>query len=220
MHIRSFVTITVPTQDSAEDASGHRPRVLQRLEAILEEKLKSARQTIALLGPEEPGYSTSFLECSAYRHVFDAFIQSFTTYRPLLLKIKREYDHAFEDALKAAHENVRMRADLAVAEKEREHKVAEGRRAVQESTVRQKKAMQSRIKDLKSQIELSSAMAKEAEAEAHALRLQVKGARKEIRDMRSQSRQIQRQLMNDSAWQGLGSGSAALASVDSVPSDI
>lgn len=110
---------SIPLQDCGEGKEEYKPRALQRLEAILADKLFNAGRTARLLGPEGPGYSTCLLECQAYRQAFDAFIQSFTTYRPLLMKIKKEYDVAFEDALKAAHENIHMRADLVEAQRQR-----------------------------------------------------------------------------------------------------
>jgi hypothetical protein len=47
----------------------------------------------------------------AYRQAFEAFIHSFTTYRPLLLRIKSQYDAALDDALESAQENIHMRCD-------------------------------------------------------------------------------------------------------------
>lgn len=52
----------------------------------------------------------------AHRQTFEAFIHSFTTYRPLLMKIKRAYDTALVDALQMLHDNVHMRAELAAQE--------------------------------------------------------------------------------------------------------
>lgn len=45
----------------------------------------------------------------AYRQAFEAFIHSFTTYRPLLLRIKAQYDAALDDALESMQENIHMR---------------------------------------------------------------------------------------------------------------
>lgn len=53
--------------------------------------------------------------------------QAFTTYKPLLHKIKLEYDAALDEALKSSHENIIMRAELAVAEQRRARAVEEAR---------------------------------------------------------------------------------------------
>lgn len=50
----------------------------------------------------------------AHRQVFEAFIHSFTTYRPLLLGIKGAYEEALQDALASQAENIHMKAQLAV----------------------------------------------------------------------------------------------------------
>ncbi len=50
----------------------------------------------------------------AHRQVFEAFIHSFTTYRPLLLKVRAAYEEALQDALTSQADNIHMKAQLAV----------------------------------------------------------------------------------------------------------
>lgn len=47
---------------------------------------------------------------------FDAFLQSFTTYRSILMRVKHEYDAALDDALASVYDNVHMRAELAAVD--------------------------------------------------------------------------------------------------------
>ena len=56
------------------------------------------------------------LRLDAYRQAFDALVNSLTTYKPLLTRLKAEYDAALEDALRSSYENIHMRAALAVSE--------------------------------------------------------------------------------------------------------
>ena len=58
--------------------------------------------------------AASNLVLDAHRQVFEAFIHSFTTYRPLLLGIKEAYEEALQDALASQAENIHMKAQLAV----------------------------------------------------------------------------------------------------------
>ena len=46
--------------------------------------------------------------------MFEAFIHSFTTYRPLLLKIRAAFEEALHDALASQADNIHMKAQLAV----------------------------------------------------------------------------------------------------------
>jgi hypothetical protein len=44
--------------------------------------------------------------------VFNAFLNAFTTYKPLLASIKKEYERALNDAMAATHDNIYMAAAL------------------------------------------------------------------------------------------------------------
>lgn len=54
------------------------------------------------------------LVLDAHRQVFEAFIHSFTTYRPLLLKVRAAFEEALQDALSSQADNIHMKAQLAV----------------------------------------------------------------------------------------------------------
>ena len=58
--------------------------------------------------------ATANLVLDAHRQAFEAFIHSFTTYRPLLLKVKEAYEEALQDALSSQADNIHMKAQLAV----------------------------------------------------------------------------------------------------------
>lgn len=46
---------------------------------------------------------------------FEGFLQSMTTYRPLLLRIKAAYDPVLRDAMASTYDNVHMKSELAQA---------------------------------------------------------------------------------------------------------
>ena len=59
--------------------------------------------------------SASAVSWAARRHRGTCFLL-LATCRPLLLRIKKAYDFALEDALHMTHDNVHMRAELAARE--------------------------------------------------------------------------------------------------------
>ena len=63
--------------------------------------------------PDRNSLATANLVLDAHRQVFEAFIHSFTTYRPLLLKIWGAYEEALQDALNSQADNIHMKAQLA-----------------------------------------------------------------------------------------------------------
>ena len=63
---------------------------------------------------DRPTLAGAGLVLDAHRQVFEAFIHSFTTYRPLLLGIKGAYEEALQDALASQADNIHMKAQLAV----------------------------------------------------------------------------------------------------------
>ncbi|KAL3144005.1 hypothetical protein ABBQ32_003813 [Trebouxia sp. C0010 RCD-2024] len=90
------------------------PILLQNLHAFLAEKLQMAdRLQLAYSQPDRSSLATANLVLDAHRQVFEAFIHSFTTYRPLLLKIRGAYEEALQDALACQADNIHMKAQLA-----------------------------------------------------------------------------------------------------------
>ena len=86
------------------------------LQATLDKKLSNAEKMASAYGPIRAGWATSMLRLDAYRQVFEALVSTMTTYKPILSKIKVEYDAALEDALRSSYDNIHMRASLAVSE--------------------------------------------------------------------------------------------------------
>lgn len=83
-----------------------RPILMAKLEAMLMEKIRVAERMVspAYLAQEKRGTNRAMgaanLRLDAHRQVFEAFIQAFTTYRPLLRRIKDEYEQVLDDGLR------------------------------------------------------------------------------------------------------------------------
>ena len=71
------------------------------------------RLQAAYAQPDKSSLATTNLVLDAHRQVFEAFNHSFTTYRPLLLKIQGAYEEALQDALNSQADNIHMKAQLA-----------------------------------------------------------------------------------------------------------
>ncbi|KAG2501135.1 hypothetical protein HYH03_000953 [Edaphochlamys debaryana] len=128
----------IPLED---DELGRTPKLLQRLEALLEEKLSLVER----LGNGNKGFAAAQLRTDAFRQVFDAFLHSFTTYRSLLLRIKQEYDVALDDALASLYDNVHMKAELAVVDERMATAVQQARARAQEDAAAVRKELQDQL---------------------------------------------------------------------------
>ena len=79
----------------------------------LQSNCTDCRLHAAYAQPDKSSLATANLVLDAHRQVFEAFIHSFTTYRPLLLKIRGAYEEALQDALNSQADNIHMKAQLA-----------------------------------------------------------------------------------------------------------
>mmetsp|Transcript_28686 Transcript_28686/g.80761 ORF Transcript_28686/g.80761 Transcript_28686/m.80761 type:complete len:303 (+) Transcript_28686:92-1000(+) len=116
-------------------SSSRQPHLLQHLELLLQDKLHKSEKLASPYGPghRDPAVAAN-LRFGAHRDVWEAFIQSFGTYRPLMASIKEEYDNALQQALVASAENVSMRTQLAEAEERKVKSMDQARAEVMAST--------------------------------------------------------------------------------------
>lgn len=91
----------------------HERRVLQ---ALLGKKLESAQERATTHGPIRSQWAVATLRLDAYRQVFETLINSMTTYKPVLQRIRNQYDTALDEALKTTYEHIHMRAEIAIAD--------------------------------------------------------------------------------------------------------
>mmetsp|Transcript_2185 Transcript_2185/g.3296 ORF Transcript_2185/g.3296 Transcript_2185/m.3296 type:complete len:272 (-) Transcript_2185:298-1113(-) len=172
------------------------PKLLQRLEGLLDEKLS----LIDRLGSGSKGFAAAQLRTDAYRQVFDAFLHSFTTYRSLLLRVKQEYDVALDDALASLYDNVHMKAELEVRQERMEAALHEARlKAVEDAT--------SVKKELEDQLQTFENRAIDAEKSCHAVELEIQKCRLAVSELRAEAAKLKNEnnelklrLLEDSSW--------------------
>ena len=112
-----------------------KPTLLRDLERMLRDKLRLARRAAGVddeRGDDERSLSAAddpdaFASLDAYRQTFDAFVDAFTTYKPLLSEIKRRYDRALDGALRSERACAGLRAEVAAAERRRLAEVRDAR---------------------------------------------------------------------------------------------
>jgi hypothetical protein len=85
-----------------------------RLQSRPQQQVLDCRLQAAYGQRDRSSLTTANLVLDAHRQVFEAFIHSFTTYRPLLLKVRAAYEEALQDALTSQADNIHMKAQLAV----------------------------------------------------------------------------------------------------------
>ena len=187
-----------------------KPALLLQLESLLQEKLrqtgklaeaKTGRWGAASHEPIEDAYDPSgVLALEAHRQTFEAFINAFATYRPLLEKVKDHYDRALDAALKTEHENVFLRSELAAVER-RKAKAIESARA--EANAKAANARGDLARRAVVAEEAAAAAAKAVasrDAEIEALRAQVAALTRE-RDDAVKERGIMRdKALADASW--------------------
>jgi hypothetical protein len=75
------------------------------------------------------------LQLDAYRQVFDILINSMTTYKPVLQRIRKNYDTALESAMKSSFDNMHLRTEVGLAEIRRDQAVDEALSQCAESSL-------------------------------------------------------------------------------------
>ena len=78
------------------------------MQDLLDKKLKACDKRAAAYGPLRESWAAATLRLDAHRQVFETLINSMTTYRPVLTRIRQQYDAALDEALKVSYEGVHM----------------------------------------------------------------------------------------------------------------
>lgn len=133
-------------------------------------------------------------------HIFLSPYQAFTTYRPLLQRIKGEYDVALDEALKCSHENVIMRAELAVAEQRRNRAVEEARAEAAANAAILRTELHSKLLDAEERARKAEARAERLDREGDVLRRDLDTLRGELAAVKESNRQIKEAMLAESAW--------------------
>jgi hypothetical protein len=105
-----------------------KPVLLEDLERLLHEKLRRGRKLRGDDGGGDDGDEVHENDAlDAHRQTFQAFIDAFTTYKPLLVAIKTTYDVALDKALLRERECAGLRAEIAAGERRRVAEVRDAR---------------------------------------------------------------------------------------------
>ena len=148
-----------------------KPALLGQLESLLAEKLRLTEKLTESSGADAE--ATDALRLEAYRQTFEAFINAFSTYRPLLTKVKEHYDRALDRALRSERENAALRAELAASERRRAREVESTRAATNAKAANlrgdaTKRALAAEARAAAAEAKVEEAVAREAAAEARA----------------------------------------------------
>lgn len=175
-------------------------QLLAYTQELLEKKLHAAKEQAEAYGPVRAGWAASTLRLDAYRQVFETLINSMTTYRPIMTRIRKHYDKALDEALKVSFEHVHMQAELAISESRQAQAVDA---ALTESA---NLALQLR-KQLLQQLATAEERAQEAEAAAVQKNAAVKDAQQQLThlnrktyDLRQENLRLLQSLKQRSSW--------------------
>eukprot|EP00798_Chlamydomonas_sp_ICE-L_P024113 gene24113-9688_t len=185
-----------PGVGGSHGEDGRHPKMLDRLETLLEEKLK----LVDKLGAKDDGFAAKQLRTDAHRQAFDAFINSFTTYRSLLMKIKREYDLALDDALAALYDNYNLHAQLDGAEEKMDAEIEDARSAALENASVMRQELQDQYNQQEQTALEAEARCSEAEAEIQQRRARVIALRKEAEELEKANRAVKYQMLSESGF--------------------
>ena len=182
---------------------GRKPALLVQLESLLAEQLRLSEKLASVKGGihgADYRDESGALALEAHRAVFDAFINAFTTYRPLLTKVKEHYDRALDRALRSEHENVQMRSELKAMElrKGREVETARAEAIATAATFRG---------DVQQRLAKQTARAEEAEKERDEARAEVARLVEELEETRAkcaeaveERRVLKEAALKESSW--------------------
>ena len=182
---------------------GRKPALLVQLESLLAEQLRLSEKLASVKGGihgADYRDESGALALEAHRAVFDAFINAFTTYRPLLTKVKEHYDRALDRALRSEHENVQMRSELKAMElrKGREVETARAEAIATAATFRG---------DVQQRLAKQTARAEDAEKERDEARAEIARLVEELEETRAkcaeaveERRVLKEAALKESSW--------------------
>lgn len=170
------------------------------LQAILERKLASAEKLAAAYGPMRAGWAASMLRLDAYRQVFEALVNSMTTYKPLLMRIKHEYDIALEDALKSSYQNIQMRAELTDAQIQQAKSVESALQESEASAVTLRKNLLDQLAETEQRALAAENRAAELQNESGDARKQLRALQRKGVELQKENDRMLQQMLQRSTW--------------------
>eukprot|EP00892_Ulva_mutabilis_P010516 jgi/Ulvmu1/7837/UM004_0067.1 len=203
--LRLLDSYAVPLSAGPTPTAGRQkqPQLLEEVDAYLRKRLAKAETKATVYGPLQASWAEHMLRVDVYRQVFEILINAMTTYKPLLKRIKRQYDWALEDAMKSSFENIHLKSEVAAAELNLGKAVDE---ALSECAGN---ALVLRDQ-LFLQLAESEKKANSAETQAQAMEMGTKDNKHELLQLQNkaislqqENRRLQEQLMAKSSWSNL-----------------
>ena len=153
------------------------------MQEVLEKKVVAADQRAASFGPLQTDWAASTLRTDAHRHVFEMLINSMTTYKYILLTIRKHYDAALDQALKASYSCNMTKAELAVAEDEQGEAVGAALTQCATGALELRKQLLGQLAETEVRTHTAELAAAEAEAAAGNRRLQLQHLQRRAREL-------------------------------------
>ena len=140
------------------------------------------------------------LTLEAYRQTFEAFINAFSTYRPLLTRVKDHYDRALDQALRSEHENVHLRSELATMERRRQKAVETARAETNASAASLRGEIVDRLQDAEERAAVAEKTASESKEEAETLRAQLAETTAKYEATLADNKALKQDMLNEASW--------------------
>ena len=203
-----------------------KPTLLRDLERMLRDKLRLARRAAGVddeRGDDERSLSAAddpdaFASLDAYRQTFDAFVDAFTTYKPLLSEIKRRYDRALDGALRSERACVGLRAEVAAAERRRLAETRDARAETMTKAANMRGDALRRAAAAEAKAAAAEARAAAAEAETARWRAHAEAADLKIAEAEERSAVLRRRAEAETSWaEARGDAAERLLRSEMVP---
>lgn len=182
---------------------GRKPALLVQLESLLSEQLRLSEKLASVKGGihgSDYRDESGALALEAHRAVFDAFINAFTTYRPLLTKVKEHYDRSLDRALRSEHENVQMRSELKAMELRKGREVETARAEAIATAATFRGDVQQRLAKQTARAEEAEKERDEARAQIERLVAELEAAKATCGEAVEQARVLKEAALKESSW--------------------
>ena len=205
-----------------------KPTLLRDLERMLRDKLRLARRAAGV--DDERGDDArsrddrsaddpdAYASLDAHRQTFDAFVDAFTTYKPLLSEIKRRYDRALDGALRSERACAGLRAEVAAAERRRLAEVRDARAETVTKAANVRGDALRRAAAAEAKAAAAEARAAAAEAETARWRAHAEAADLKTAEAEERSAVLRRRAEAETSWaEARGDAAERLLRSEMVP---
>ncbi|KAL3139979.1 hypothetical protein ABBQ38_004266 [Trebouxia sp. C0009 RCD-2024] len=186
-----------------------RPKLLEQLQDMLAHSMCAAEMAVdanLVPGQRNPD-AAACLTLDVYRQVFDAFIDGFAAYRPLLTQVKDSYDAALKQGLQCALENMDLRAELAAAADVQANAVSLARSHSAAEAATSKLHLQTKLVDMEMKATETEERASKLAALSAKTRASAEAAQAEVAELRKLEEQLQQALRSEADWRSKPSAS-------------